>query len=252
MTIFSHSGNLGDIVWSLPTVKYYGPGEFNVILGGVPDAIRKYNNGPVFPEYNDRLSQKDYDLIAPLLESQSYITKVSPAKKCNRGDFDLDKFRGTVGQEFKTNFIETFAQTFKMPYDVNQSFSPWLEVSPNHKSKIVLTRTLRYRSNRTSAIPQWIKMIRDYDLRNNGLFVGLPEEYEDFQSLFNIRLPFYKCSDFLDLAQVIAGADLFISNQTFAYSVAVGLGKNTILETLSWRPLVSNECYIPKEGCYYF
>jgi len=158
MTTFSHSGNLGDIIWSLPTVKYYGPGELYIILNGIPAVIRKYKNGPVFPEYENRLSEKDYSLLAPLLESQPYIKKVSPFNG-EKIDFDLDLFRATVGQEFKTNFIETFAQTFNMPYDAKTSFSPWLSVTPNKVAKFVVTRTKRFHSNKVSTIPTWIKLL---------------------------------------------------------------------------------------------
>lgn len=247
MTIFSHSGNLGDIIWSLPTVKHYGPGELHLILGGVPAAIRKYNNGPVFPEYEGRLSQKDYDLIAPLLEAQTYITKVQLYTDATV-DYDLDLFRGTVGQAFQTDFIETFAQTFQHP----ASYEPWLTVTPKKIADIVVTRTLRYRSNKTSTIPTWLSYLRQLNVAERGVFIGLPDEHKDFQELFNIEIPFYKCKDFLDLAEVIAGSEAFISNQTFAYGVARGLGKTTVLEALSWRPLATNECYFPLDNCFYF
>ena len=245
--IFSHSGNLGDIIWSLPTVQHYGPGEMHLILGGVPAAIRKYNNGPVFPEYEGRLSQKDYDLIAPLLEAQPYITKVQPYTDATV-DYDLDKFRGTVGSEFKTNFLDTFAQTFNfLP-----SYEPWLHVTPHPVAKFVVTRTLRYRSNKTSTIPTWIQYIKSLGIAENGVFLGLPDEHKDFQELFNVTIPYYKCRDFLDMAEVIAGSEVFFSNQTFAYGVARGLGKTTVLEALSWRPLATNECYFPLDNCFYF
>jgi len=87
---------------------------------------------------------------------------------------------------------------------------------------------------------------------NNGIFIGMPDEHAAFQELFNVQIPYYKCRDFLDMAEVIAGADTFISNQTFAYSIAKGVGQTTILETLSFRPLQTNECFLPVENCFYF
>jgi hypothetical protein len=248
LSTFFHSGNLGDIVWSLPTIKALGGGDLYLAKGGIPAAIRKYNNGPVFPEYEGRLSQKDIDLITPLLESQPYINSV----KVSNGDltdyYDLDKFRGTVGQAFKTNFIETFAQTFNHTAD----YSPWLTVEPNRVAYYAVTRTQRYHSNKTSTIPNWLKLIRDNNLEKNGMFVGLPDEHKAFCELFDIKIPYYKCNDFLELAQVIAGAAAFFSNQTFAYGLACGLGKETVLETLSYRPLEQNECYIQRPNSHYF
>ena len=239
---FSHSGNLGDLIWSLPTVVYHGPGELHIILGGVPAAIRKYNNGPVFPEYEGRLSQKDYDLVAPLLKAQPYILKVTPYDGSEKIEYDLDEFRGTVGQAFKANFIETFAQTFHHP----ASYEPWLFVEPKKIANFVVTRTTRYHSNRTTTIPTWIRYIKEYDLGKEGVFIGLPDEHQGFQDLFNVEIPYYKCEDFLDMAQVIAGCDTFLSNQTFAYSLAQGLGKRTILE---YRSI---DCHMPRTDCHYF
>lgn len=241
MKTYSHSGNLGDIIWSLPTIKHFGSGELNLIPGGIPNAIRKYNNGPVFPEYEGRLSQKDFDMVAPLLEAQPYITGLT-FEKNKPFDYDLDLFRGTVVQAFTKNFIETFAQTFNTPVD----YSPWLTVTPKKIAKFVVTRTLRYHSTKTTTIPTWIKLLRDNNVVNEGVFVGLPDEHKHFQEVFNVEIPYYKVNDFLELAEVIAGADTFISNATFAYGIAKGLGKKSILE------LRSVESYIINDNSFYF
>jgi hypothetical protein len=249
--IFAHSGALGDIVYALPVIKHYGPGELHVKLNNIPNTLRKYGNGPVDAAYEGRLSQADYSLIAPLLEAQPYITKVRVYDGAGI-HYDLDRFRATVGPEFKTNFIEVFCQTFKIPYSIDESFKPWLTVRPNPVAKVVVTRTARYQSNKTSTIPTWLQVLRENKVEQEGVFIGLPAEHEAFQELFNVTIPYYKCRDFLDMAEVIAGAETFCSNQTFAYSVAQGLGKRTILETLSWRPLAQNECYFPRPDCFYF
>ncbi len=245
--IFAHSGALGDIVWALPVIKHYGPGELHIQLGNIPATLRKYGNGPVDAAYAGRLSQADYNLIAPLLEAQPYITKVQVYDGA-KIDYDLDQFRATVGTEFKTNFLETFAQTFDYPV----SYDPWLHVTPHPVAKFVVTRTMRYRSNKTSTIPTWMQYIKSLGIAENGVFLGLPDEHKDFQELFNVTIPYYKCRDFLDMAEVIAGSEVFFSNQTFAYGVARGLGKTTVLEALSWRPLETNECYFPLDNCFYF
>lgn len=238
---YSHSGNLGDIIWALPTIRQMGAGELNLIPDNIPTVIRKYANGPVFPEYENRLSKKEFDMIAPLLESQSYITKLT-FEKDKKFDVDLDLFRGTVGAAFKTNFIDTYAQTFNLPAD----YRPWLTVTPKKVAKFVVTRTLRYHSPKTSTVPTWVKMLHDNNMGAMGVFVGLPDEHKYFQDLFNIDIPYYPVKNFLELAEVIAGADLFVSNATFASSVAMGLGTPTMLE------LRSAESYIVREGAYYF
>lgn len=242
---YSHSGNLGDIIWGLPIITHFGAGGLNLIPGNIPTVIRKYNNGPVFPEYENRLSQKDFDMIAPLLEAQPYITKLT-FEKDKTLDYDLDLFRSTVGSAFKTNFIETFFQTFNIPYDPATAFTPWLTATPKEVAKVVVTRTSRFHSGKTTTIPTWINLLRSHRISQEGVFIGLPEEHEAFQKLFCIQVPYYKINNFLEMAEVIAGAETYIGNQTFAYSLAIGLGKKTILE------LRSVDCHIQREGCYYF
>jgi hypothetical protein len=51
---------------------------------------------------------------------------------------------------------------------------------------------------------------------------------------------------------VIAGANLFVGNQTFAYSLAVGTGVPTILETRKDLPLSRNECYFVRPHAVYY
>jgi hypothetical protein len=54
------------------------------------------------------------------------------------------------------------------------------------------------------------------------------------------------------MADIIAGADLFMGNQSAAYSIAMGLGKASVLETIKIKPLANNECYFPRDNCQYF
>jgi len=242
MITFQHSGNLGDIIWALPIIKQMGDGQLNLIPSNIPTVIRKYNNGPVFPEYEGRLSQKDYEMIAPLLEAQAYIHKLTFDKDKPR-NVDLDKFRGTVGQAFTTNFLETYAETFNLPV----YSGPWLTVpNPTRIAPIVVTRTARFHSPQTTAVPNWMKLLKANDVANNGVFVGLPVEHKAFEELFNITIPYHPIKNFLELAEVIAGADAYIGNQTFAYSIARGLDKTTLLE------LRSIDCYFQQPNCNYF
>ena len=254
MLSYRHSGCLGDVIYSLPVIQRLGAGELQLVEGGVPAAIRKYNNGPVPAAYEEKLSQKEIYMLTPLLEEQPYITKVSVASESDRApDVDLDEFRGTVGQSFTGNFLETYFKTFNIPYTPDDIITPWLSVStPKRVAKFVISRTLRYRSNKTSTIPTWIKLLRDNNVIADCVFVGLADEHKDFEETFNVTVPHYQITNFLDMAEVIAGADAFLGNQTFAYGIAQGLGKTTALETLTWRPLLQNECYFPKPQCHYF
>jgi len=43
-----------------------------------------------------------------------------------------------------------------------------------------------------------------------------------------------------------------MGNQSAAYSIAMGLGKSSVLETIKIKPLQNNECYFPRFNCQYF
>ena len=254
MTTFRHSGCLGDVIYSIPVIQRLGPGELQLIIGGVPAAIRKYNNGPVPAAYEGKISMREYLMLKPLLLEQPCITSLLDLNPNDDPvDVDLDKFRGTVGQSFTGNFLETYFKTFDLPYTPEDIITPWLTVpEPKRVAKFVISRTLRYRSNKVATIPTWINLLQEHNIAANAVFVGLPEEHKDFEELFNVKVPFYPVNDFLEMAEVIAGCDQFLGNQTFAYGLAQGLGKSTVLETLTWRPLHQNECFFPRSDCLYF
>ena len=252
MTTFVHSGNLGDIIYSLPAVRALGGGTMYIKLDGVADAIRKYNNGPVPDDYRGRLSAKDFEMLAPLLDAQPYIEATQVFHPNQTVEVDLDQFRAVAGQSFATNFLSTYNKALGLPDGDISGEWPWLFVEPTKIAEFVVCRSARYRSNKSSTIPTWKAIIDGNDFENRAVFVGLPEEAEEFNQLFDVSIPYYKCKDFLDMAQVIAGADTFFGNQTFAYGIAQGLGKDTVLETLTWRPLVNNECFFERDGCVYF
>lgn len=252
MTVFKHSGCLGDVIYSLPVIQKMGGGELHLVHGGVPAAIKKYNNGPVPDDYKTKLSDNEINLLLPLLMAQPYITGVEIVEVDAPCDVDLDEFRGTVGQSFTGNFLATYFKAFNLPYTDADIITPWLTVELKRVAKNVICRTMRYRSTDVSTIPTWCRLLRHQRYMDDAVFIGLKDEHDDFQTTFNVQIPRYEITDFHDMARVIAGCDTFLGNQTFAYGIAQGLGKSTILETLKWRTLENNECFFPRPNCYYF
>jgi len=255
MKTFSNSGNLGDLIYSLAVVKHYGRGGYFVKLNNIPNVIQKYGNGGVPPEYVGKLSQKDFGLLKPLLEAQEYINSVAVYdEQTHKIDVDLDEFRGVIHSKYKGNFLGAFYTTFNIPFTDADLIKPWLTVpNPKRVAKFVVARSPRWRSAAPNTNNIWMNLIMTNRLTTDGVFVGLPQEHEDFKNTFGVDIPYYPVKDFLELAQVIAGADGFLSNQTFTYSIAQGLGKETVLETFSARrTLQENECFFNRPGCFYF
>lgn len=254
MTTYCHSGSLGDLIYSLVIPKHFGEGNFYVKLHSIDHTTQKYGYAPQHvSEYHlRRLTDDDFYMLAPLLEVQPYISSVIPSLDSNLdADYDLDKFRGVMWRTFTGNYLEGYYKTFSVPYTPQDIIAPWLTVAkPTQAASIVVTRTFRYRN--PSSVATWKRYTEIPGFSEAAVFIGLPEEHDDFEELFKVKVPYFKCDDFLEMAQVIAGCDLFIGNQTFAYSLAQGLGKPTSLECIPDRMLAQNECYFPRPDCFYF
>lgn len=75
-------------------------------------------------------------------------------------------------------------------------------------------------------------MIRKY--RENIVFIGLESEWKDFIKLYQpkaLQVWFFKPENLLEAAEIIAGSELFIGNQSCCYAIAEGLKHNTVQET---------------------
>jgi hypothetical protein len=75
-------------------------------------------------------------------------------------------------------------------------------------------------------------------IKNQSLFVGLEKEHEIFEYTFSHKVEYYKTPTILELAEVIAGCDLFISNANLCHALAEGLKKNLIIEQYRVYPTV--------------
>ena len=232
MTTYRHSGTLGDLIYSLAVVKKMTPGRFLVALHNIENCVSQYGYRPdeVDPAHKGRFTEQDYAWLLPLLKRQSYIDSVGTWSQGDlEPDVDLDRFRGTLFRGFEGNYVEAYHRAFDLPFKMADYDTPWLEADPVTVKPIVVSRTFRYRC--PNGDPVWQSMVADADLANNGIFIGTTGEHEDF---------------------VVAGAELVMANQNFVYSLAMGLGKSTVLETIKIKPLQQNECFFPRTNTQYF
>jgi hypothetical protein len=72
----THS-TFGDIVYSLCVMKMLGGGDLYVKLDYHDYFTKNVLGWPNAGPAAGRLTQKDYDIVAPLLEAQDYISKVA-------------------------------------------------------------------------------------------------------------------------------------------------------------------------------
>jgi hypothetical protein len=226
---FRHSGNLGDIIYSLPAVQALGGGVFYL------DDRTTYLGKPP-------LGRDSALMMAALLETQSYVTQAC-VYEGQRVDHDLDRFRDKAIPVHIFNTVKSQTDEFiglmfgkpakdirrtlipKLELDLPQYHweaaglrgrvdlsTPWITGIPGKAvAEIVVSKTSRY-----PGALDW-SALQEYAGRS--VFVGLEEEWRQFrQSHFDF--PFYKAENLLDLARVIAAAKLFIGNQSLPLALA--------------------------------
>jgi len=253
MKSYKHSGTFGDLIYGLSVVKKMGGGTVAIAMGNIETCVAKYGYRPdeVDLMHRGRFTDQDYELLSPFLARQSYINNVQKWEPgWQEPDVDLDQFRGVLFRGFEGNYVQAYHMTFGLPFEPAVLNETWLEADPIQVAPIVINRTFRYRC--PNGTVQWQNMLAAADIVRNGVFVGNKDEHEDFVRLTGFAVPYYYTKDFKHLADVIAGADLFMGSQSAAYAIAMGLGTSTVLETIKIKPLANNECYFPRDNCQYF
>lgn len=226
--VCKHSGNAGDIIYALPTVRTLaGPYKANLLLelGVKMDAsIKGHPLGSV------RLNEKVASFLEPLLLAQPYIEGCS-LYTGQSIDYDLDLFREAPLDLSRGNIARWYFYCFGINADLGK---PWLfvEGDKNFNDTVVIARSQRYNN---AAI--------DYRFLNrykNLCFIGVESEYREMKKQIQ-QIDFFPVRDFLQMAQIIKGAKLFIGNQSFPFSLAEALKVPRILEICPLCPNVIPE-----------
>lgn len=202
-TSFCSYGDCGDTIYLLPSMRLKAP----AVLYG-KDGLRLHD------PFTARLP-----LIAPLLKAQDYIEAVLPWNG-ESIDYDASMFRD-AGHPFGVVLASLQAQWLGLTPDLH---SPWLAVTPDPQAPIVVNRTSRYRNH----FFPWDTLVDTF--RAEMLFIGHAHEHEEFAQDFG-RIGYLPTANLLKAAQVIAGSELFIGNQSSCYAIAEALKHNSIQET---------------------
>jgi len=249
MNTFKHSGTLGDIIYSLPLMKHFGGGKFYLHLNQVNWITQYYYGGQPDPYHQGHMNQKDFDFIKDFMLAQDYVTECDILDvNLHEITHNLDRFR-PLFVSHSANYITTYCQAFGIHDQTLQtqiSDGPWLTV-PNPK----VIEGKPYVVNRTSrgftspgcnlAWTQW----REEGIDKESVFVGLPNEYQDFKTLTGWELDYYPTDNLLELAEGIAGCEQLIGNQSLCLSIAQGLRVPYAFEARGDLPIERNESYFP-------
>lgn len=228
LTSFRHSGNCGDIIYSLPTVwELAKNGQAEIYLRLQQPA--RYNN--YHPLGNVMLDEKVASMLRPLLLYQPQC-KSCEVYAGQATDYDLDDFRKYVKVQDRGHI----ARWYFYVYAVFPSLAkPWLIAPKDPAMKpgcILIARSHRYRNPHIN-----YGFLKQY---NNVQFVGVEEEYADMKATIP-HLEYRPVKDFLEMAILINSCQLFIGNQSFPFAIAEGLKVNRVLEVYYQSPNVMVE-----------
>ena len=220
MTSFSHSGDLGDIIYSLPAIRAAGGGLLYLF------------NNPKKP--CTKMTRERMQLIRPLLMLQSYIEDVVFWEADEAKDHALNEFRGNMGGH-------TIADGHLLALgnrNLLERNKAWLCVDyVRGDFPVIFNRTSRYHN---PDFP-WKRVWEQYHA--NAAFIGLRREHEEFCREIG-EVKYIETADFLQVARVIAGSRLFVGNQSCPYAIVEGLKVNAILEVSNHYP----NCCFPRIG----
>lgn len=234
---FKHSGNAGDVIYSLPAAKALaGHGELHFYLN--PGQKGHYGKKP-HPLGGLMLNEKICQMLYPLLSTQSYIKSCS-VYTGQQIDYDMDLIRSYPFPNSKGNISRWYFYLFATTADLSK---PWLHANPDTawNDHIVIARSQRYNAPGIS-----YSFLNRYKKK---VFVGVEQEWKEMKKMLP-GIDYLPVNDFLQLASVIAGSKLFIGNQSFPFSLAEGMKVNRLLEVYHLCPNVNVEGEGANDFCY--
>lgn len=219
---FAHSGDLGDMIWALPSIKEKGGGILQISSKGL---------GAREPMTDERIN-----LIRPLLTEQNYIFDV---EQHDGGyvDFDFSRFR--VIHKRHSNLLKDQADWVGEKIDGSK---PWLTVPAiKPTGQVIVNRTKRYHNEEFP----WEKIYREYGAAMR--FVGLKEEHQDFEKEIG-SIDYLATSNLLETAKLIAASRLFVGNQSVCNAINEGLKHPGIQESCP----ECMDCVFPSKDIVYY
>jgi hypothetical protein len=110
---------------------------------------------------------------------------------------------------------------------------------------IVIFRGPHYQDGNELQAPVWVDLVKN-GLAEQAVYVGLESEHAWFEETLKVNVPHYRTPDFMELARVIQGSELFISSMSSPSALALSLGKTMWLETRKNEPWERHEYNYPK------
>jgi hypothetical protein len=213
-----HSGCIGDIIYSIPTMQALGVTALYV-------GDRSWTKPIV-----NRLGS-----FARLIESQGISVSKHEGQNI---DVDLSTYRNG-GMVYGDNIANRVARWVGAKIDLSK---PWIKSGKNNyaSGKIVVSRGARWHGE----FFPWLEIVNAF--ADDIMFVGHKEEHEDFCKKFG-RVEHLHTIDLYDVAEAIAASSLFIGNQSSPNAIANALRVPSIVETC----LYAFDCIYERDNTTY-
>jgi hypothetical protein len=219
---FFHSGDLGDVIYALPSMRSMGGGALYL------------NSRP----WTAAMTSARVQVLKPLLEIQDYIESVTHDEVPGKY-IDFSTFR-RGGLPYGVSLVELQADWVGEPPD----FKPWLVVDkPDFRAdgRVICHRSSRYHNPHFP----WADIGSHYG--DQILLVGFPEEADALRKELGFNAEYLPTKNYLELSRLISSSSLFIGNQSSPMALALGLGCNVLQETCLWVC----DCLLPRENVEY-
>ncbi len=245
---FRHSGDLGDLIYALAPLRARTSSE--LYLSCEHQAHMRALQAEGYPSRAFPISGIKEDgsaagltvssikFLLPLLELQNYLTKVDVWNRDQVVDCDIDRWRVRAKTDFLCESLAESQGRVMGVSGVEHLKNAWIFLEPGRKRatspKIAFSRSLRYRN------PKFPWRLIYGQWRKKAVFVGTKSEHEAFTQEVG-PLPYLYFENAREMAECFQGLSLFVGNQSFPLSLALGLGCRTLQETSPWVP----NCVLP-------
>lgn len=250
MPSFSHSGTTGDTFSSCVAAKILGGGDFYLKLRNLENILPPgwSNKGT---RHEGRMTEEDYEVMREFMLHQPYINSFKPWNG-EHIDYELEG----AAKHLETN---CFPRNFPNQHAIAQGIDitkyyqqlqvdPYMECREPRKfpgRPIVVNRTPHYQTGNQTESPLWKEFLDKESIKDQGVFVGLESEHAWFEETFKIQVPHYRTPDYMELARVISGSELFVCSMSSPCALALSLGSNMWMEVRKNEPFERLEVNYP-------
>jgi hypothetical protein len=240
-----HSGQLGDIIYSLPFLRTWLSARNDAKAIFMVTANKRSSRRPDIVHLAGAymLNESMYSFIRPLIAAQDYIHDVVfiPEERMPENILDLDIIRSGV-LNLSAGYIRSYY--FKIFGYLDRDAGPWLKACKlgGIAPEIVISRSTRY-----------LNLAINYQyLTGTGAsvgFIGTQAEFNVFRGQNpSLEISHLDCQTSMDAMAIISKSKLFIGNQSLFFAIAEGLQHPRLLEVFEPVPnVVPAPC---NSGCF--